>query len=46
MHGGKRKGAGRKPKYNEPTTTIAFRVPLSKVDKVKKAVKALIKKGA
>lgn len=40
--GGKRKGAGRKPKYNEPTTTIAFRVPVSKVKEVKGIVKGLI----
>ena len=42
-HGGKRKGAGRKPKYNEPTTTIAFRVPISKVEAVKKSVQKIIK---
>ena len=28
-HGGARKGAGRKPAYDEPTTTVAFRVPVS-----------------
>lgn len=37
--GGSRKGAGAKPKYGEPTTTIAFRVPLSKVDEIKSLVK-------
>ena len=37
-HGGKRKGAGRKPKYNEPTKVIGFRVPLSKINKVREAV--------
>lgn len=37
-HGGKRKGAGRKPKYNEPTKVISFRVPLSKIDEIKKLV--------
>jgi len=36
--GGTRKGSGAKPKYNEPTTTIAFRVPVSKVDKLKDMV--------
>jgi len=36
--GGTRKGSGAKPKYNEPTTTIAFRVPVSKVDEVKDMV--------
>jgi len=37
--GGTRKGAGAKPKYNEPTTTIAFRVPISKVADIKLLVK-------
>jgi len=37
--GGARIGAGSKPKYYEPTTTIAFRCPISKVDEVKKVVK-------
>jgi len=36
--GGKREGAGAKPKYNEPTKTTAFRIPISKVDEVKKIV--------
>lgn len=40
--GGKRKGAGRKPKYSEPTTTIAFRVPESKVKSVTDAVKGVV----
>ena len=38
--GGIRKGSGAKPKYNEPTTTIAFRVPESKVDELKDMVNA------
>ena len=38
--GGKRVGAGAKPKYNEQTKTIAFRCPLSKVDELKFIVKA------
>ena len=38
--GGKRKGCGNKPKYNEKTTTIAFRCPQSKVSEVKSLVKA------
>ena len=29
VRGGKRKGAGRKSKYGEPTETISFRVPKS-----------------
>lgn len=37
--GGIRKGAGAKPKYNETTTTIAFRVPISKVEEIKSLVK-------
>jgi hypothetical protein len=37
--GGKRKGSGAKPKYNEKTTTIAFRVPISKVEEVKEIIK-------
>ena len=38
--GGTRKGSGAKPKYNEQTTTIAFRCPLSKVDELKIVVKS------
>ena len=38
-HGGKRKNSGAKPKYNEPTTTISFRVPESHADKIKSLVK-------
>lgn len=38
-HGGARQGSGAKPKYNEKTTTIAFRVPISKVDEVKEIIK-------
>ena len=37
--GGARKGSGAKPKYSEKTTTIAFRVPISKVDEVKILIK-------
>ena len=40
--GGKRTNSGAKPKYNEPTTTIAFRVPTSKVNEVKELVKTLL----
>lgn len=40
--GGKRKGSGRKPKYKEETTTIAFRVPVSKVSKIKDMVKRFL----
>ena len=37
--GGARKGSGAKLKYSEKTTTIAFRVPISKVDEVKVLIK-------
>lgn len=37
--GGLRKGSGAKPQYSEPTTTIAFRVPVSKVNEIRKIVK-------
>ena len=40
--GGKRANAGSKPKYSEPTKTIAFRVPISKIDEVKDVIKALL----
>ena len=44
QHGGARQGSGAKPKYNEKTTTIAFRVPISKVDEVKVLIKEKQKK--
>ena len=34
-HGGAGRGQGNKHKYNEPTKTISFRVPLSKVTELK-----------
>ena len=43
-HGGARTGAGAKPKYNEPTTTIAFRVPISKKQEVYSLVMAILLK--
>ena len=42
--GGKRKGSGAKPKYNEQTKTVAFRCPLSKVDELKLIVKSKLSK--
>lgn len=42
--GGTRKNAGAKPKYNEPTKTIAFRCPVSKVDELKLVVKKQLEK--
>lgn len=41
--GGLRKGSGAKPKYNEPTTTVAFRCPVSRVDELKTTVKSKLK---
>jgi hypothetical protein len=38
--GGKRNGSGQKLKYNEETKTVAFRCPLSKVEKLKEIVNA------
>ncbi len=35
-------GQGRKPSYNEPTTTIAFRVPLSLKDDIKAIIKGIL----
>ena len=40
--GGARQGSGAKPKYNEPTKTIAFRVPVSKIAEIKKTVKSML----
>ena len=40
--GGSRKGSGAKPKYTEPTKTIAFRVPISKIDEVKEVVNKML----
>jgi hypothetical protein len=41
--GGSNRNQGAKPKYNEPTTTIAFRVPLSLVNEIKHLVKEQLK---
>jgi hypothetical protein len=41
--GGTRLGSGAKPKYNEPTKTISFRVPISKIEAIKKMVTAELK---
>ena len=40
--GGTRKGSGAKPKYDEPTKTIAFRVPVSRIEHVKSLLKTLL----
>jgi hypothetical protein len=41
-HGGKRQNSGAKPKYNEPTKTKAFRIPISKIEEVKKLVRVFL----
>ena len=38
--GSKRIGSGAKPKYSEQTKTVAFRCPVSKVEKLKEIVNA------
>ncbi len=38
--GGKRSNAGRKSAFTEPTKTVSFRCPLSKVDELKLVVKS------
>lgn len=40
LRGGKRKGAGRKSHFSEPTKTISFRCPVSKIDELKLYVTA------
>ena len=42
--GGKRKGAGAKPKYGEATTPVVTRVPVSKIDQFKDHSKKLLRK--
>ena len=37
---GKRTGSGQKLKYNEETKTVAFRCPISKVEKLKEILNA------
>ena len=39
FRGGKRKNAGRKSAFSEPTKTVSFRCPMSKVDEIKLIVK-------
>ena len=42
-HGGKRPNSGAKPKYREPTKSVTFRIPESKVKDVKKLVSDYLK---
>lgn len=44
QRGGTRLNSGAKPKYNEPTTTIAFRVPISHKESIKRIVKEYLNK--
>lgn len=36
--GGKRAGAGRHQEYGEATTTVAFRIPISRKAEIKKLI--------
>jgi len=40
--GGARSNAGRKKKYGETTKVLTFRVPLSKIESVKEAIKYIL----
>jgi len=40
--GGRRAGAGAKHKYGEPTTTVAFRIPKSHKDSIKKIIRVYL----
>ena len=40
--GGNRENSGAKPKYNEPTKTTAFRIPISKIEEVKAVVNKML----
>jgi hypothetical protein len=42
-HGGKRPNSGAKHKYGEPTKTVTFRIPESKIKDVKKIVADYLK---
>ncbi len=42
-HGGKRINSGAKHKYSEPTKTVTFRIPESKIKEVKKIVADYLK---
>lgn len=41
--GGKRKGAGRKSSYGEPTKVISFRCPISKINEFESMINSLKK---
>lgn len=42
MHGGKRKGSGKRLVYGEPTIRTMFRVPVSKKQEFRDAVNAIL----
>lgn len=42
--GGRRENSGQKQKYNEPTKTISFRVPESKIDEFKAVISEMLTK--
>jgi len=42
QRGGIRAGAGAKHKYGEPTTTVAFRIPKSHKDSIKKIIRVYL----
>lgn len=41
-HGGRRKGAGAKLKYNEPTAIVSVRCPKSKQSELKNLIKQFL----
>lgn len=46
LRGGKRKGAGRKSPFLEPTKTISFRCPIGKTEELKEYVNAKLSEWA
>jgi len=42
QRGGIRPNSGRKLKYNEPTKTVTFRVPKSKIEFIKQTIKYML----
>jgi hypothetical protein len=43
--GGSRSNAGRKKKYGETTKVLTFRVPISKLEDVKEAIRYILDKN-
>lgn len=43
--GGARSNAGRKKKYGEATKVLTFRIPLSKLEAVKEAIRYILNKN-